>query len=89
MFQMEQLYDHDLKINTFVAKKLASDLNATTMGVERLYGMDVYVTYRLLVALLGYENNQTGLNLTHSQDKNFIQVIVPWSGLACVHTISE
>ena len=71
---MELIDTNSLKINTFVAKKLANDLNVATKEVEKLYGMDIFVTYRLVAHVLEYENRQTGLNLTHSQDKNFIQV---------------
>ncbi|ALC40622.1 stan [Drosophila busckii] len=40
---------------------------------ERLYGADLLVTEGILQELLNYELRQSGLNLTHSQDKYFIK----------------
>lgn len=50
--------------------KLAEATNKT----EKLYGMDVNVTYRVIKHVLDHEVLQSGLNLTHTQDRNFIQV---------------
>ncbi|KAG8227385.1 hypothetical protein J437_LFUL000393, partial [Ladona fulva] len=43
---------------------------------NRLYGADVLVASQLLQALLRHESVQLGLNLTHSQDKDYVQNIV-------------
>jgi len=72
--QLEQLEKGALKVNTFVAKVLTTRLNATLSKLDKLHGNDVYTTYRLIVHILRYENQQNGLNLTHTQDRNFIQV---------------
>lgn len=61
-------------MNTFVAIKLASDLYKATKMTADLYGADVLVTYDLLKELLQYEFKLFGLNLTHSQDKDYIRV---------------
>ncbi len=61
-------------MNTFVAKTLVSKLATATNSSEHLYGMDINVTYRVLKHVLEHEVQQTGLNLTHTQDRNFIQV---------------
>ena len=63
-----------LRVNTFLAKKLTADLNTATQEVHPLYGADIMVAARLITHVLKHENAQTGLNLTHSQDKNFIHV---------------
>lgn len=38
--------------------------------------MDIHITFRLVMQVLQYEGTQSGLNLTHTQDRNFIQVII-------------
>ncbi|XP_046394946.1 protocadherin-like wing polarity protein stan isoform X2 [Ischnura elegans] len=43
---------------------------------HRLYGADVLVASQLLQALLHHESSQSGLNLTHSQDKDYVQNVV-------------
>uniref|UniRef100_A0A336MVD4 CSON001872 protein n=1 Tax=Culicoides sonorensis TaxID=179676 RepID=A0A336MVD4_CULSO len=43
---------------------------------NRLYGADLLVTEGLLQEILNYEIMQSGLNLSHSQDKYFIRNIV-------------
>lgn len=73
-FQMVQLESGELKVNTFVAKNLMSKLAMATNETERLYGMDLRVTYGLVTRVLQHEVKQAGLNLTHTQDRNFIQV---------------
>lgn len=64
----------ELQLNTFVAIKLASDLRKATNLTQNLYGADVLITYDLMTALLKYEATLFGLNLTHSQDKDYISV---------------
>ncbi|XP_060651948.1 protocadherin-like wing polarity protein stan isoform X2 [Drosophila nasuta] len=43
---------------------------------DRLYGADLLVTEGILQELINYELMQSGLNLTHSQDKYFIKNLV-------------
>lgn len=72
--QLSLLEVGDLQLNTFVAIQLASDLRRATNLTERLYGADVLITYDLIRELLKYESSVYGLNLTHSQDKDYIMV---------------
>ena len=62
------------QINTFVAKNLMLRLNEATESTSEMYGMDINVTSRMAIHILRYENTQSGLNLTHTQDRNFLQV---------------
>lgn len=48
---------------------------------DRLYGADLLITEGILHALIGYELIQTGLNLSHSQDKYFIRNLVESAGV--------
>ena len=72
--QLKHLEDHSLKINAFVARSLVQQMNTATNRVDKLYLKDLNVTYAIMVHVLSYESSQAGLNLTHKQDKNFIQV---------------
>ena len=65
-----------LRVNTFVAKDLVFRLNEATELTEHMYGMDLDITYRILKNVLRYENRQSGLNLTHTQDRSYIQVML-------------
>lgn len=73
---MSQLEARELFVNTFVAVKVASDLNKATNLTANLHGADVLITQQLLSRLIRYELGLTGLNLTHSQDKDYIQNLV-------------
>jgi cadherin EGF LAG seven-pass G-type receptor 1 len=64
----------DLHITTFVAVKVAADLRRATNLTTVLHGADLLISQELLRELMRYESGQKGLNLTHSQDKDFIQV---------------
>lgn len=72
--QLSLIETGELHLNTFVAIKLASDLYKATILTPNLYGADVLVTYDLIQELLRYETKVHGLNLTHSQDKDYINV---------------
>lgn len=74
IFQLSLIEAGELQLNTFVAIKLASDLRKATNLTHHLYGADVLITYDLITALLKYESTLFGLNLTHSQDKDYIFV---------------
>lgn len=71
---MSSIEKGELLLNTFVAIKLSADLYKATNQTPNLYGADVLVSYDLLTELLKYEMKVHGLNLTHSQDKDYIYV---------------
>lgn len=72
--QLSLIETGELQLNTFVAIQLALDLRKATNLTHDLYGADVLITYDLITALLKYEATLFGLNLTHSQDKDYIAV---------------
>ena len=76
ILQVEEIEEQGLKVTTFVAKNMMAKLAEATNRTEQLYGMDVNITYRVIKHVLDYEVLQSGLNLTHTQDRNFIQVSV-------------
>lgn len=76
LFQLANIENGKLQVNTFVAIKLANDLQKATNKTKVLYGADVLIVYDLVKELLLYESNAQGLNLTHSQDKNYITNLV-------------
>lgn len=67
---------NELEINTFIGVKLSNDLMMATRDTPNLYGADILVTEGILMALIQYEIKQAGLNLTHSQDKDYIKVSI-------------
>ncbi|CAG9865104.1 unnamed protein product [Phyllotreta striolata] len=71
--QLSNIERGDLHLNTFVAIKLSYDLYKATNLTGNLYGADVLITFELLEELFNYESKMNGLNLTHSQDKDFIR----------------
>ncbi|KAJ4450280.1 hypothetical protein ANN_01700 [Periplaneta americana] len=71
-----QLETGDLHVTTFVAVKVASDLRRATNLTTMLHGADLLISQELLRELMSYESGEGGLNLTHSQDKDYIQNIV-------------
>lgn len=66
----------ELSINSFVAVKVASDLGRAVNRTARLHGSDVLIAEQLARRLLAHELTMTGLNLTHSQDKDYIGNLV-------------
>jgi len=76
--QLLAIERQQLEINTFVAKSLMFHLNEATNATlypAVLHDSDINVTVRLIVHVLRYESLQSGLNLTHTQDRSFVQVI--------------
>lgn len=61
-------------MTTFVAIKVATDLKKATNRTANLHGADVLITQQLIRELMMYESEEHGLNLTHSQDKDYVQV---------------
>lgn len=76
ILQLSNIEKGTLQLNTFVAIKLVYDLQKATNTTKKLYGADVLVTYDLVKELLNYEARVHGLNLTHSQDKDYISNLV-------------
>ncbi|XP_064483474.1 protocadherin-like wing polarity protein stan [Ornithodoros turicata] len=64
-----------LPLTTYRSVQLAGQLRKAS-NVSFLYGTDVLLASRLLHHILSYENHQAGLNLTHRQDRAFIQNLV-------------
>lgn len=51
-------------------------MQLATNITKNLYGSDILIVDRMLYHVLKYETQQGGLNLTHRQDKDFIQVSI-------------
>ncbi|KAJ2938245.1 hypothetical protein O0L34_g17587 [Tuta absoluta] len=74
--QLSKIETGELTMNTFVGVRLAEDLAAACANTPKLYGADVLVSEGILLELLQYELKQAGLNLTHSQDKDYVKNII-------------
>ncbi|RVE52505.1 hypothetical protein evm_002899 [Chilo suppressalis] len=79
--QLHKIETGELTVNTFVGVRLAADLATACANTARLYGSDILVAEGILVELLQYELRQAGLNLTHSQDKDYVRNIVKSSNV--------
>ncbi|KAK6640052.1 hypothetical protein RUM43_008329 [Polyplax serrata] len=73
---LNQLNRQDLHLNTFVAVKIAGDLEQATNHTVDLHSADIMIAQRLIERLINYEATMSGLNLTHSQDKDYIMNLV-------------
>uniref|UniRef100_A0A8D8VR67 Protocadherin-like wing polarity protein stan n=1 Tax=Cacopsylla melanoneura TaxID=428564 RepID=A0A8D8VR67_9HEMI len=71
-----QLETGDVTVTTFVAVESSASLRKAVRALKRLHGSDVLIGEQLLQRLLRYEIEQSGLNLTHSQDKDFVYNMV-------------
>lgn len=71
---MADLESETLQINTFVAIETADSIRKACNNSDTLYGADVLIAEQIVQRLLNYEKSQRGLNLTHSQDKDYLQV---------------
>lgn len=78
--QLAALETKELTLNTYVAVKIAKDVYRAVNVTKELYGADLLVAESLLVALLRYEESLVGLNLTHSQDKDYVSYLVGIAG---------
>ena len=52
--------------------KISNDLKTALNATKLLYGSDVFITFRFVNLLLQHEISQSGLNLTHKQDRHFL-----------------
>lgn len=74
LIQLESLESEELEVTTYLAKKISEDLNYACSVTPAMWGSDVLIASRLLIILLEYETHQEGLNLTHRQERHYIQV---------------
>lgn len=61
-------------MTTFVAVNGATSLHKAVNSTQVLHGSDVLIGQQLVQYLLSHEESLSGLNLTHSQDKDYILV---------------
>ena len=69
-----------MHVNTFLSKELMEKMAKAATSMDSLHTHDVNVIHRTLLQILEYESQQAGLNLTHAQDRNFIQNLVTTIG---------
>nr|XP_018907159.1 PREDICTED: protocadherin-like wing polarity protein stan isoform X2 [Bemisia tabaci] len=73
---LSQLERNELSITTFVAIETSNTLRRAANETPSLYGSDVLLGKLMIEKLLAYETSLSGLNLTHSQDKDYIENIL-------------
>jgi len=79
--QYQFFEENKFPLTTALAIRTASNLrlalNETiSLPSSQLYGSDIYISFRLIHHLIQHEIRQTGLNLTHCQDRLFIRNVV-------------
>ena len=67
-------------LHTYEAVQTAMDLHHAVNVTRNMYGADVLVAESLLTMLLRYEESLEGLNLTHSQDKDYVSHLIGIAG---------
>lgn len=82
LYNQYQVFEgNKFPMTTGLAVKIANDLklalNETVSSPSmQLFGSDMYISFRLIHHLIQHESRQTGLNLTHRQDRSYIRNIV-------------
>lgn len=74
LLQLADLEAGNVQINTFVAIETVNQIKKACNNSDDLYGADILIAEQIIQRLLNYEKSQKGLNLTHSQDKDYLQV---------------
>ncbi|KAL0891925.1 hypothetical protein ABMA27_015170 [Loxostege sticticalis] len=87
--QLHKIETGELSVNTFVGVRLAEDLASACQNTPQLYGADVLVAQGILLELIQYELKQAGLNLTHSQDKDYVRNIMKSSNTILSQSYSK
>ena len=72
--QLVDLENEKVQLSTFVAIEAANLVKKACNNSDTLYGADILIAEQIIQRLLKYESSQIGLNLTHSQDKDYLQV---------------
>lgn len=60
-------------LNTQHSIRLIHDIRTAINITEPMYGADLHLAFRLIRRLIQNELHQTGLNLTHKQDRHFLR----------------
>lgn len=74
IFQLTELNDGSMTITPYLAIESANLISKAVNSTNTLHGADIMIAEQMIRKLLDYEETQTGLNLTHIQDKDYIQV---------------
>ena len=73
---LAQLENREITMNSYLAQKTARNLNQLAASLDTLYGADMVLMGRLLLQILEWEEAQTGFNLSHRQERDFIRDLV-------------
>ena len=60
-------------LNTQHSIRLVNDIRIAINTTDPLYGADVHLAFRMIRRLIQNELQQSGLNLTHKQDRHFLR----------------
>ncbi len=71
----------EFPLSTYLSIKISNDLRTAINNTHSLYGNDILIAYRLIRHLINYELKQSGLNLTHKQDRHFMRNLIESTSL--------
>lgn len=74
--QLRDIETNNLELTSYLTIKLANDLRSAVNETKTLYGADIFIAFKLVHHLLSYEAKQSGLNLTHKQDRYYLPNVV-------------
>ena len=74
--QSAALERSEFSLTSFLSIKITNELRNAINSTDTLYGSDILIAYRLIRHLINNELKQTGLNLTHKQDRHFIRNLI-------------
>lgn len=75
-YQLTLMEKEKFPLTSFVSIKIINELRSAVNTTYPLNGNDILITYRLIYHLINNELNQTGLNLTHKQDRLFLRNLI-------------
>ncbi|RWS15474.1 hypothetical protein B4U79_12965 [Dinothrombium tinctorium] len=74
--QLNVIEKDKFPFTTYLSIKLANDIRIAINATSTLHGNDIVICYKLINNLINHEMKLSGLNLTHKQDRYFIQNLV-------------
>ncbi|CAD5116988.1 DgyrCDS5822 [Dimorphilus gyrociliatus] len=78
--ELTKLEEDNLILNTFVVKSLIKEVEIASRLIREFYANDIEILGGILISVLKYESSQSGLNLTHTQDRNFTRNLIQTLG---------
>ncbi len=73
---LAQIQTGEIQLNSYLSLKTVSSMYKLGKSIDSMYGADIVLFSKLLLQILEFENNQSGFNLSHKQERDFIKEVV-------------